>query len=246
MGWTADDGLQWAELDSDWFGPSSSISYEPSDIIIYQDLPTVPGGVYELSFAYSPRPGAPDNVLKVYWGGELVATISATSEELSWTTYTTTVTASGSTTRLQFEEDGTPDSLGMLLDDVSVILLCVSVDIDIKPGSDPNSICLSDQGLLPVAILGSETFDVRDVNASTINIGGISLTMRGSVKKPKLAYSFEDVNGDGYIDLIAFFDVQELINAGILTEDTIALKLDGNLYDGTPITGTDSVRVVPP
>ena len=122
----------------------------------------------------------------------------------------------------------------------------IEVGIDIKPGSYPNSICLSDQGNLPVAVLGSEDFDVTQINPETINVGGVYLTTRGSIKRPKLAYSLEDVNGDGYLELIAFFDVQELIGAGVLAEDTTALKLDANLYDGTRITGTDSVRVVSP
>lgn len=189
MGWTADEGLQWAELDTDWFGPGPYPSGEPSNIKIYQDLPTMPGGVYELSFAYSPRPGAPDNILKVYWDGTLVDTIPATGG-LSWTTYTVTVTASGSTTRLQFEEHGTLDGLGMFLDDVGVIPLFVSVDIDIKPGSDPNSINLGEQGLLPVAILGSSTFDVSTIHPETIAIGGVDVAERGSPKAPKLAYSY--------------------------------------------------------
>lgn len=122
----------------------------------------------------------------------------------------------------------------------------VEVDIDVKPGSYPNSICLSDQGNLPVAILGTEDFDVTQVDPETINVGGVYLTTRGSMKKPKLAYSLEDVNEDGYLDLMSFFDVQELIDAGVLAEDTTALTLTAELYDGTPITGTDSVRIVPP
>jgi len=120
------------------------------------------------------------------------------------------------------------------------------VDIDIKPGSFPNSVCLNDQGLLPVAILGSETFNVQDVNPETICIGEAPLANRGNPKRPKLAYSLEDVNEDGYTDLIAFFSVQELINAEALKPETTELKLDAQLYDGTPIYGIDSVRIVPP
>ena len=123
----------------------------------------------------------------------------------------------------------------------------IEVNIDIKPGSFPNSICLSDQGNLPVAILGSSDFDVTSIDPATIMIGGVHLTSRGSVKKPKLAYSYEDVSEDGYLDLIAFFDVQQLIDDSVLAEDTTALTLDAYLKDGiTPISGTDSVRVVPP
>src|SRR5262245_7701913 len=38
----------------------------------------------------------------------------------------------------------------------------VEVDVDIKPGSDPNSINPMSQGVIAVAILGSEIFDVAD------------------------------------------------------------------------------------
>jgi subtilisin family serine protease len=43
----------------------------------------------------------------------------------------------------------------------------IVVEIDIKPGSDPNAINPSEEGVTPVAILGSDTFDVMDVDATT-------------------------------------------------------------------------------
>lgn len=122
----------------------------------------------------------------------------------------------------------------------------ISVHIDIKPGSDPNSISMNADGLLPVAILGEGTFDVSNINVSTIELGGIDIASRGSFKAPKIAYSFEDVNGDGYTDLMAFFSKSDLIGESALTEMTTVLALTANLQDGTPIEGTDSVRVVPP
>ena len=122
----------------------------------------------------------------------------------------------------------------------------ITVSIDVKPGSDPNSINLGDQGLLPVAILGEADFDVSNINASTIELEGVDMTTRGSAKAPKLAYSFEDVNGDGYTDLMAFFSIADLVLEGVLTETTTALTLTATLYDGTSTEGTDSVRLVPP
>jgi len=247
--WIPYEGNQYAELDTDWDGPGGSLNYEPASVRIYQDLTTVPDGTYELSFAFSPRPGVADNKLEVVWDGAVIDVLSADGTGLSntkWTCYTYTVIATSGTARLEFADLSKPDSLGTFLDDVSVILQFVTVDIDIKPGSYPNSICLNDHGLLPVAILGSAAFNVYTIDASTIEIGGVSLASRGSAKAPKLACSYEDVNDDGYVDLIAFFDVQELITQGVLDEYTVALTLTAYLPDGTPIEGMDSVRVVPP
>jgi hypothetical protein len=120
----------------------------------------------------------------------------------------------------------------------------VVVGIDIKPGSFPNTINLGAQGLLPVAILGSAEFDVETIDPETVNVGGVSLALRGSAKAPKLAYSYEDVNGDGVTDLMAFFDLQVLVTQQVLTETTGALEISGSLYDGTSIKGMDSVNIV--
>jgi hypothetical protein len=64
------------------------------------------------------------------------------------------------------------------------------VDLDIKLGSDPNPINPSLAGVLPVAILGSESLDVFEVNGMTLSFGP---------NDARLAHRrgphFEDVNG---------------------------------------------------
>lgn len=42
--------------------------------------------------------------------------------------------------------------------------------IDIKPGSFPNSINLGSNGVVPVAIFGSVTFDVKQIDPNTIKL----------------------------------------------------------------------------
>ena len=119
------------------------------------------------------------------------------------------------------------------------------VAIDIKPGSDPNSINPNEQGVLPVAILGS-SIDVSTIDPETITLGGTGVTSRGSAKKTlKLAVSFEDVDGDGIMNLVAFFRVQELVDSGALVETTTQLMLEAETTGGVPIYGTDAVNVVP-
>ena len=118
------------------------------------------------------------------------------------------------------------------------------VNIDIKPGSDPNSINLKEQGVLPVAILGS-SIDVYSIDLETITLGGTMVTTRGSAKAPKMAVSFEDVDGDGSTDLVAFFRVEDLVTEGALGETTDELILEAETTGGLPIYGIDTVNVVP-
>ena len=72
--------------------------------------------------------------------------------------------------------------------------------------------------------------------------------MRASAKAPKLAYSYEYVNGDPYLDMVVFFSIPELKAAGILPPSTVplTLTLTGTTYGGTQIVGTDTVRTVSP
>jgi hypothetical protein len=107
----------------------------------------------------------------------------------------------------------------------------IAVDIDIKPGSFPNSINLKSKGVIPVAILTTETFDATTVDPTSVEFTG-ALPLRWAV---------EDVDGDGDLDLIIHFKTQE---TGIAAGDTGA-TLTGATFGGVPIVGTDSVRTVP-
>lgn len=123
-----------------------------------------------------------------------------------------------------------------------------SAIIDIKPGSFPNSIGVFNRGRLPVAILGSDVLDVMEVNPETIMLVTVGVASQGSSKAPKLACSYEDVDHDGYTDLLARFEVTELMSHGVFSLETTFLTLTATLYDETPIGGTDSVvmRFPPP
>ena len=133
---TAQSGQQYVELDSDWDGPSGSLSGEPASVRIYQDVPTVPGKDYTLSFWFSRRPDASDeatNKMRVTWGGSTVATNlsgDAGSINPNWKEYSYTVHATAGTTRLAFEDIGTADSYGTYLDNVSL----VTQDCEVAPG----------------------------------------------------------------------------------------------------------------
>jgi len=106
------------------------------------------------------------------------------------------------------------------------------VDIDIKPGSDPNSVNPKSKGLVPVAILGSDTFDVLDVDVTTLAFGP-------SGAAPAHNGHLEDVNDDGFTDLVTHYKQKE---TGITKGDTEAC-LTGQTTGGTPIEGCDSIKI---
>lgn len=119
----AQDGDQYTELDSDWFGPGHSLNGEPALTKIYQNIATEIGTQYTLHYWYSPRPNivAANNILKVRIDDNEIANHSANGgSTTSWTEYTYTFTASAVTTKVEFAGGGTADSLGAFLDNVKL------------------------------------------------------------------------------------------------------------------------------
>jgi hypothetical protein len=114
----------------------------------------------------------------------------------------------------------------------------VEVLIDIKPGSYPNSINPRSKGKIPVAVLSSMDFD------APTEVDTESLTFGPTGDEESLAFcssSSEDVNDDGYDDIVCHFYTQM---TGFECGDDEGI-LKGQTVDGTPMEGIDSVRIVP-
>jgi len=116
------------------------------------------------------------------------------------------------------------------------------VDIDVKPGSDPNSVNVNTKGVLPVAIIGSDDFDATQIDPSSISAYTKSLdAAAGGVSTSPLRCSIDDVNEDGILDVNCKFSKEGLM----LDCWTNGIIISGNLFDGTPFTGSDTIRPVP-
>jgi len=114
----------------------------------------------------------------------------------------------------------------------------IPITIDIKPGSDPNSINLTSNGVVPVAVLGSAGFDVQSIDARTLSLDGAEVGVRG--KEGMLRCAYEDVNGDGFTDLMCQFYTNDLVWTSGSTEAT----LTGKLFNGQLIAGSDTINIV--
>lgn len=132
------------------------------------------------------------------------------------------------------------------------------VAVDIKPGSCRNPLNTKSKGVLPVAILGTEGFDVTQVDPSLIALEGVA-PLRWAYED--VATPFEPFIGkedafdcteegpDGYLDLTLKFDTQEVVAAlgDVNDGDVLVLQLTGNLmeeFGGTPILGEDVVVIL--
>jgi len=111
----------------------------------------------------------------------------------------------------------------------------IAVSIDIRPGSDVNPINPRAKGVVPVAILTTDTFDATTVDPASVVFGPDA-----AAKAHKEAHVL-DVNYDGDLDLLFHFAVAE---TGIASGDTAAC-LEGYTYDGLFLTGCDYLTTVP-
>ena len=122
---------------------------------------------------------------------------------------------------------------------VTVELVPSPVEIDIKPGSNPNSINLKKDKTITVAVLGSSTFDVNTIDRSSLSDAP---KFGGATPQSPIRFSLQDVNKDGYVDLVLQY---KLLGLGFNLSSTEGC-ITGMLTDGTLIEGCDSVRIVPP
>jgi hypothetical protein len=115
----------------------------------------------------------------------------------------------------------------------------IDATIDIKPGSDPNSInCGNEDGVITVAILTTEEYDATIVDHTTVTFEGAGEIHRDVAGSP--IRHEEDVDDDGDMDLVFHF---RLGDTDLDCEST-AGTLSGETFAGLDIEGTDEVRMV--
>jgi hypothetical protein len=148
-----------------------------------------------------------------------------------------------------------------------VNLVAGDADLDIRPGSCPNPFNTklfvraqrpnaSGGAVLPVVIIGTERFDVNDVDISTIRLEGVEPLSQGGgpsvadvgapVDDRQDACDCTEVGPDGIADLQMKFsgtDIALAIGPGMHGEERL-LTMTFNLLDGAPFEIRDCIRFV--
>jgi len=117
------------------------------------------------------------------------------------------------------------------------------VEIDIKPGGNPNNINLRSKGVVPVAVLTTGDFNANTIDPTTVKFAGAS----------PVRWTLCDVDGDGDDDMMFHFKTQNLKLDENSTESTLTAMLIGTMTStmtsettaGDLIQGTDEVCIKP-
>ena len=89
-----------------------------------------------------------------------------------------------------------------------------------------------------MAILGSATFDASQVDPLTVTLADTQVKLKG--KGTPMA-SLEDVNNDGFADMVVHVSTSSLQ----LTVNDTEVMVEGATFGGTPFRVKDSIRIVP-
>ena len=105
-------GAQHAELDGD------------APVTISQNIATIPGKQYSLTFQYSPRPGVANNALQPKVAGAALGAVvnadGSANADTVWQPITRTFVATSALTKVEIADVGAEDSLGGYIDNVSL------------------------------------------------------------------------------------------------------------------------------
>jgi hypothetical protein len=130
--------------------------------------------------------------------------------------------------------------------------------LDINPGSCRNPLNVTvpkgekaNGGVLPVAILGSDELDVRDIDVSSLELEGAAPLRHGyhDVATPPSGdddCACSEAGPDGYVDLTLKFGRLDVVaGLGNASGDGVPVRMTGRMKDGTAIELTDCVDIVP-
>jgi hypothetical protein len=125
----------------------------------------------------------------------------------------------------------------------------LETSIDISPGECPNKIDISDQGVVTVGLAGSQTFDVGDVDITSLLLGNaapLKIQYR-DVTQPAgpSECACSDEGGDGTRDIVLQFKLSDVLpdTAAVANGETQKWTLTGSTKSGKTFRLSDCVVI---
>ncbi len=142
---------------------------------------------------------------------------------------------------------------GLLLSNLATVTLLVQarddgIEIDIQPGDEDNKIDLAEPWVT-VAILGSDTLDVTQIDVDSLRFGAtgtensIERDGKGRGAKSTIVFELVDLNGNGHLDLVVRFETKRTkLSVGDTTATLTGALLDGHAFEVTQEVEVTSSR----
>ena len=130
------------------------------------------------------------------------------------------------------------------------------VPLDILPNDCPNQLTANvrSNGRLPIAIGGTDYFNVVDINLDTVAINGDIFPVKATIGSvisavPGDLCECQVAGDDGIDDLMLHFSRRQVVSGlGLVgqIDQIVPVTVEGLLNDGTPFSATDCVEVLAP
>jgi len=134
------------------------------------------------------------------------------------------------------------------------------VPVDIKPGSCPNPLVVSKRGVVAVAILGTDRFDVTQIDRNSIRLLEVVQPVRSKVIDVATPYRLftwnasgteaeadfcTDEGPDGKPDLVLTFEKKDILKAlgSVKAGDVLVVRLTARHKSGPRLVGQDVVVI---
>jgi len=120
----------------------------------------------------------------------------------------------------------------------------LTIRVDIKPLSHPNAVNLKNEGVIPVALFGTASFDVTQIDLSTtcLVIQTASGCLPGSYAQDASINPI-DLNSNGYNDVVLHFDTQSTGTPPSNKKQQRTLCVRGSLVGGLTFEGCTGIFV---
>jgi probable HAF family extracellular repeat protein len=202
------------------------------------------GGTFNLTVSFN-DPGTLDAPwsTSVDWGDGPLTTVSTADQSTPITGAHQYFRAGSYAVRVTVtDKDG-----GVGADTVALEVARFPTAIDVEPRDQSNTISIRSGGqTLTVALLSMPTYDARLTDLGSVvvtNGSGSGTRLRGSRRGKD--YDHDDVNRDGQVDLVVYFNKSDMAANCHLTAATTKLILLTDGSDGRQTKGEDLVSVKP-